>query len=169
MYHDLPMCPFLWLYNNFIFKIEFAQKVTQNELQLDNSLCEIIKQYECDFYIVEQEILNTNEKNIKFANISFHSWLFSKLNTDNDMTNKKLNIEIMSALFTYDNKIKQYDKYGIEINSFAKRRVHIHNNRLSPKFDNTVLLETKPEKFISICVEKKTNKCCVTLHKLNYL
>lgn len=108
----------------------------------------------CDYYTVEQEVLNIDENVIKVCNVSFHSWLFSKFNaTSDDMTNSKLNLQIMSLLIPLDNvEYKQIGKYGIEINSFGKRCAHIHNNRLSPKYDNALKLESSPKEFITICI-----------------
>lgn len=171
LHQELPNCPFIWTYNGFMFPIRFVQKVQEHEIQLSNELKNILKKYACDYYRVEQEVLNIDGNTIKVANISFHSWLFSKINpTINDMTNSKLNVQIMSSLIPFDDtEYKQIGKYGIEINSFGKKRVHIHNNRLSPKYDNAIKLETFPKEFVTICIHEKSGTCCVTKHRLFYL
>lgn len=168
LHQELPNCPFIWTYNGFMFPIRSAQKVALNEINLNSELKNILKKYICDFYIVEQEVLNIDNNVIKVCNVSFHSWLFSKINPSiDDMTNSKLNVQIVSSLIPLDNtEYKQIGKYGIEINSFGQRRVHIHNNRLSPKYDNAIRLESSPNEFVTICINEKFGICCVTKHRL---
>lgn len=170
LHQSLPNCPFIWTYNGFMFPIKSVQKVNETEINLNNEVKNILKKYTCDYYIVEQEVLNIDDNIIKVCNISFHSWLFSKFNpTLDDMTNSKLNVQIMSSLIPLDSsEYKQIGKYGIEINSFGKRRVHIHNNRLSPKYDNALKLDGKTKEFITICINEKSGICCVTKHRLFY-
>jgi hypothetical protein len=168
LHQELPACPFIWIYNSFMFPINSICKLTIEDLQLNTELQNVIKKYKCEFYQIEQEVLKIGNAYPGVANISFHSWLFSKFNPSyDDMTNSKLNIQIMSSLRS-NNDIKQKGKYGIEINSFGSRRVHIHNNRLSPKYDNAFNLNQSHNSFISICVHEKTGICCVTKHVLIY-
>lgn len=171
LYQDLPVCPFLWKYNCHLFPIKFAQKMSEHDILLNDELDHFLKS-RCksfDYYTIEQEIESHNEEFSKILNIGFHTWLFSKTNQNKNMTNHKLNSQILTMLVTSNSNIKQTGKYGIEINSLGKRRVHIHNNRLSPKHDNSINLETKPTNFISVCINEHTKECCITLHKLIYL
>jgi hypothetical protein len=170
LYQDLPTCPFIWTYNGFMFQLKSALKVTCNEFadKLPTELKNMLKKYKCDYYLLEQEIPIIDDKIINIANVSFHSWLFSKFNNGyGNMSDSKLNTQIMSCLIPLNTTFVQVGKYGIEINSFGKRRLHIHNGRLSPKYDNAIKLNGGQNEFITICIHEKSKLCCVTHHILS--
>lgn len=170
LHQELPKCPFIWTYNGFMFPIKSSQKVNLSDFDLTEEQHRFLSKYDCDCYMIEQYVINIDKHDITIANISFHSWLFTKIRVNsNEMTNQKLNLQIMSSLIPIGtDELEQNGKFGIEINSFGKRRVHTHNNRLSPKCDNSINLKNKPTDFFSICINEKTGQCCITKHKLFY-
>jgi hypothetical protein len=171
---ELPTCPFIWSYNDCMFPVNFAEKVDKNSFILPNNIRDMIKKYTCEYYQVEQTLFETENGYQDVMSVSFHSWIFSKMNpSQNNMTNYKCNTYIVSGLFTESN-ILQGGKYGIEINSVGKRRVHVHNNRLSPKYENTFwlrnILKIKPQikeiNFVTIGIFEPLKICCITQHIL---
>lgn len=171
-YQELPICPFVWTYNGQIFQISKMETSNLEKFNFNEEQKQFLKNYTCDFFEIEQEIPCIDGITPTVANISFHTWLFKKFNpTLEDMTNSKLNTQVLTMIVVNnkESKFDQKGKYGIEINSLGKRRLHIHNNRLSPKYDNAFNLQKDLTEFVTICIHEKSKFCCVTKHRLVYI
>lgn len=188
----LPIHPFIWCYDRYIPTIDSAKKYDSiDNLKLSENIqkkmsqsMKIINKYTCEFYEVTQEIL----EQINPFHISYHSWYFSKLTKSVagiDMTNEKFKVKIFSGLFSDDDSIipilqdtPQGKSQTIQINTCDLRLVHVHNNRLSPKADNSFVIifekiatdnstnKNKKISFVTIGFCSKLKVACVTLHHL---
>lgn len=163
---DVPSCPFVWSYNEFLFPIIETKKITKETFTMTEELNRLTKNLQTDYYFVKQKFFKETDT----AYISFHSWYYTKTTHYRDMTRSKLKGVIFTGLFT-NLPIKQDRKYGITINCLDKRYLHIHNKRLSPGNTNTFSIDLKnfnekAIKFVTVCVSETLKKCCVTYHYL---
>lgn len=163
----IPVCPFIWSYNEFVFPIVELKQITKDSFTMANELNRLTKNLQTDFYFVKQKYFKESTSSY----ISFHSWFYSKISDNKDMTKVKLQTTIFTGLFT-NMEITQDNKYGISINHLSKRFLSIHNKRLSPKNTNTFTLNLANEsdkkniQFITVCMVSELQKCCVTHHYL---
>lgn len=157
--NELPVCPFVWIYDKIIFPINSMIILPQNEQIFDkvnnNKLINELdkyKHYKYYIYEIEQEFINIDDKS-NYVNISFHSWFYTTMNVSNvsnknkrntkrnmkhNMKHNKIHTTLLSGLFTYcdDNCIEQINEKTLSVNSINKMNLSIHNNKLSPKLDN---------------------------------
>jgi hypothetical protein len=178
---SLPKCPFLWNYpNQFIHPIiEYYQTDFTNDL--DNIISNItnesdkdkIKKFKKDYFEIKQKILLDKSMCDKI-NLSFHSWYFSKISKSDDMTKIEFNIPLDTCIVHGSNVfgptyIKQDE---ILINEFTKRKIRIHDKKLSPANSNTFCIQNIKENnlennqidFYSICFDTKIKRCVITHH-----
>lgn len=152
----LPKCPFLWNYENqYLYPIIDCTQVNFAD-NLDNIMSKIIdednnleklKKFKMDYFEIKQNILLDNDVSNKI-NISFHSWYYSKISRSDDMTKVEFNIPIETCIVSGldNNDIIDGKKYGkkyeiksdeILIGKFTKRKIRVHDKKLSPANSNT--------------------------------
>lgn len=163
---ELPGCPFVWSYNEFMFPLIEAKQMPKDTITISEELKKLTDNYDTDFYYVKQRFFKETDG----AYISFHSWFYTKTTHYRDMTKSKLKTIIFTGLFT-DLPIKQDRKFGISTNSIDRRFLHIHNKRLSPGNTNTFSIDLKnindkEISFLTVGICDKIKKCCVTCHVL---
>jgi len=186
--NELPVCPFVWIYDKIIFPINSMIILPQNEQIFDkvnnNKLINELdkyKHYKHYIYEIEQEFINIDDKS-NYVNISFHSWFYTTMNTPNtsnvsnknkrNMKHNKIHTTLLSGLFTYydDNCIEQINEKTLSINSINKMNLSIHNNKLSPKIDNLFKININNTnnkiKFVSVCINEQLQQICITSHTI---
>ena len=175
-YIDLPQCPFVWNYlDGFIHEIVSVEKHQQNifgdikniieSIENKNDIEQLLK-CNIDYYTIKQKILIIPNEKTK-VNISFHSWYWLKRFKSFDMEKADFNVPLNTCLIT---KSKNILSDEIFINKITKRKINVHNNKLSPANSNTFYIsdlnQTSDEEnlFYSICYDTKIKSCVITQH-----
>jgi len=179
---ELPKCPFIWNYENQyihpiinVMELPIDLDINENINKIIDNIEDVqdvdkIKKFKKDYFVIEQKILlNKSEKNK--INLSFHSWYFSKISKNNDMTKVEFNIPVNTCIVSQSNNIISDE---IILNKFTKRKINIHNKRLSPANSNTFFIDydynndidNKQIKFYSVCFDTKIKCCVITCHIL---
>lgn len=176
-YNFLPNHPFIWIYGNFMLPLLSSKKLESIDNFPKNiisdefyKILEMLTNYKIDFYEVTQ---NFND-NDTLLNISFHTWYFSNINNSNDMSNIRFKLRLFSGIYIENNEdnkiilnIKESDNTsGIPLNTTELRWCSVHNNKLSPEFDNSFKINKNDISFISVVYCTKIKKACITLHNL---
>lgn len=174
---ELPKCPFLWNYENqYLHPIIEYSKIVDSEIidgineyvekNLKNNV-DKIKKIKKDYWIIKQKILFSKSEENKI-NLSFHSWYYSKISKSNDMTKIDFNIPLNTCILTDSLNIKEDE---IKINELTKRKIIVHNKKLSPSNSNTFYIcEHSPNlipsqlEFYSVCWDGEIKQCVITKH-----
>jgi hypothetical protein len=193
--NKFPSCPFIWYYDQFALKILSSKKYNNiDDLNLNDNVKKsltktllLLVKYDTDFYEINQELIQGTIAIIpdswesllcESPSISFHSWYFSKIKKTDIMTSEKFSLKIFTGLFTSENNITPNKDNSndnnidtISINTCTQKTISVHNMKLSPKLDNSFIIQfDKLEKnkitFVSVGFCSKIKKACITLHNL---
>jgi hypothetical protein len=87
------------------------------------------------------------------------------------MTKTEFNVPLESCIISNSSFIKSDE---ILLNEFTKRKINIHNKKLSPVNSNTFLINTNITNnnnqidFYSICYDNKIKLCSITHHIVKF-
>lgn len=173
--NNLPLCPFIWFYNDCIYPIidisktnhKFITDVVKlfDNVQLSQKLASLENDSTIEYYFfLQQSYGNPREE----VHLSPHTWFYYNVpGMNKNVITPQINIcnQVDFGFYPVYNMSYMLTKpRTIPLNNVEKRPVHIHGLALSPgglnvffaKYNELVI-------FVSI-IKDPTQKTCVTLH-----